>query len=245
MHDNIIRAFGYEIKSPYTFIAMELCERSLHDEINEQDGIGPEALRQLIQCLKEGFKCLMEYNVVHGDVKPKNILAVNGVYKLADFGLSMFAKADEKLKMAGGSFYHCHPTVFASNYWQKIGLPEEPKILLPREIDIYSVGVTLFQAISNNVPFDALDHKSMYKLITQKEKNSIRGAEVFGRFYYTDRLPKCTLHAARKKGMAQLLVKLLKVNIHIIKYFPNFSFDTHLNFHFCLTVAQRKRNDHF
>lgn len=213
MHVNLVRSFGYKHEPPYTFIAMELCERSLHEEIEQQDGIGPAALRQLIQCLKDGFKCLVKHNIVHGDVKPKNILVVNGIYKLADFGLSVFAKPDEKLYMVGGTFHYCHPDVFVANYWPQIGLSEMPVRLLPREIDIYSIGVTLFQSITNKLPFNAPNHQTMYKLITQKGKNSIRGTEVNGRYFYEEQLPKCTLYANQKKEMTKLLVQLLEVSI--------------------------------
>lgn len=213
MHDNLIRGFGYNFKPPYMYIAMELCEHSLHDEIEAQDGIGPEAFRQLLKCTNEGFKCLVKHSIVHGDVKPENILVANGIYKLADFGLSMFANAEEKLQMAGGSFFYCHPDVFESNFWRKIGLSEMPTRSLPSQIDIYSIGVTLFKSISNKLPFIASGHKEMYELITKKSKNSVRGIEVNGSHSYYDTLPKCTLQGYRKEMITKLLVQLLKVSI--------------------------------
>lgn len=213
MHENLIRGFGYKIEPPFTYIAMELCERSLHDEIEEQDGIGAEAFRQLLKCINEGFKCLVEHNIVHVDVKPKNILVANGIYKLADFGLSMFANAEEELILPGGSFSYCHPDVFESNFWQEIGLSEMPMRLLQRQIDIYSIGVTLFQSISNKLPFIASDHKKMYELITNKTENSVRGIEVNDSYSYYDTLSKCTLQGYRREMITKLLVQLLKVSI--------------------------------
>jgi serine/threonine protein kinase len=41
-------------------------------------------LRQLFNAFQE----LINKGVVHRDLKPENILINNGVYKLADFGLS-------------------------------------------------------------------------------------------------------------------------------------------------------------
>lgn len=152
MHNNIVRGFGYKEGRPYTLIAMEICERSLYDEIQVQDGIGPEAFQVLIKCLTAGLKCLFSHNIIHSDLKPHNILVMNGIYKLADFGLSQIVSSNEKLSMAGGSFHYCHPYVFEAAYWHEIGLPEMPTRLLPREIDIYSTGVLLYQAISNKIP---------------------------------------------------------------------------------------------
>lgn len=202
---------------------MELCQSSLLDEISAQDGIGPVALKQLIQCFKEGFKCMLKHDIVHCDIKPANILTLNGVYKITDFGLSMFAKPDQKLQMASGSFYHCHPDVFKAVFWSKIGLVEMPKDLLPREIDLYSIGVTLFQSISNKLPFIASEHKSMYELISEKPKDSVRGVEVNGCLLYEDRLPKCTLYGDQEKEMTQMLIRLLKVTyFHAYEFFKPF-----------------------
>lgn len=132
------------------------------------------------------------------------------------FFLSTFVKANETPKIQCGSFHYCHQYVFEAMFWQKIGLSEMPERLLPREIDIYSIGVTLYKSISNKLPFIASNHKSMYILITEKEKNSVRGIEVNCRYFYGEHLPKCSLQGHQKKAMTQLLVQLLKVNIFIM-----------------------------
>lgn len=211
INTNVIRAFGFEYEASHVFVAMELCERSLADEIFIQDGIGPLALCRLIESLKDGFKCLVENNIVHGDLKPDNILVVNNVYKLADFGLSSFAKINERVKLATGTFPYAHPDVFKSTYWEKIGLEKQPNATFPRQIDLYSMGVTIFEAITGKLPFNASNTQSMYKLIAEKPKTAVRGTEVHGGFYYYDEMAKCTLRPFQKFKMTQLLVKLLQV----------------------------------
>lgn len=136
MHTNVIRSFGFEYEKEHALIAMELCQHSLADEIDQQDGIGPLALTKLVKSIKEGFKCLVENNVVHGDIKPDNILVINGIYKLADFGLSSFAAIDERVNIASGTFSYSHPDVFKACFWSKIGLESRPTASFPREIYI-------------------------------------------------------------------------------------------------------------
>jgi len=43
-------------------------------------------MRQLVA----GYKELYDKNVIHGDIKPSNILIRNSVYKLSDYGLLNF-----------------------------------------------------------------------------------------------------------------------------------------------------------
>jgi serine/threonine protein kinase len=38
----------------------------------------------------KGYKVLYDKKILHQDLKPENVLIDNGLYKLADFGLSIF-----------------------------------------------------------------------------------------------------------------------------------------------------------
>lgn len=40
--------------------------------------------------LVKGYKILFDKKILHQDLKPENVLIDRGVYKLADFGLSIF-----------------------------------------------------------------------------------------------------------------------------------------------------------
>lgn len=44
----------------------------------------------LVYQLVSGYKVLFDSKILHQDIKPQNILIKDGVYKLADFGLSVF-----------------------------------------------------------------------------------------------------------------------------------------------------------
>lgn len=160
----IVNAIGFhEYKEDaHIYILMEVCERSLHEEIQINNGLNVSQLKNLIQCFVNGFRFLHQYNVVHGDIKPKNILILEGKFKLADFGLSMIASPNTRLSIAGGSFSYSHLSVFKMNFWPKIGI-EEPKEKLPWGIDLYFIGVTLFEAITCKQPFRASSCKTMYQ----------------------------------------------------------------------------------
>jgi len=45
--------------------------------------------------MNEGYKVLMNKNIIHRDIKPDNILISNDIIKLADFGLSKIISIEQ------------------------------------------------------------------------------------------------------------------------------------------------------
>ena len=98
-HPNIaqIYSFGQEQGMPY--IAMELVPNgSLDKEMTDHPGaLDPVYVMRLEQQLAEALACAADQGLVHGDVKPENVLfAEDGSARLVDFGLAaMQGDSDE------------------------------------------------------------------------------------------------------------------------------------------------------
>lgn len=207
----IVNAIGFhEYKEdPHIYILMEVCDRSLHEELQINNGLNVSQFKSLIRCFVNGFTFLHQYNIVHGDIKPGNILILNGKFKLADFGLSFIAPPNTRLSKAGGSFSYSHLSVFKMNFWSKIGI-KEPKEKLPWGIDLYSTGVTLYESITCKLPFRASSYKRMYKLISNKKQKHIRGVEVDGQYCYFSWLPCCSIKNEKiQKAIQSMILSLL------------------------------------
>lgn len=213
-HPYIVNALGFQ---EYTFdermyIIMEVCDRSLQDELDMNDGLNLSQFKELLTCFMIGFKFLRENNIVHGDIKPQNVLMLNGKFKLCDFGLSIIAAPNTRLKMASGTFSYCHPDVFKVMYWSRLGYSSQPNCDLPYDIDLYSTGVTLFQSITCKLPFRATNHQQMYRLLYWK-KDHIRGIEVDDGFFYFDGMPPCSIKFDYAMGEAvRALIKDLLIH---------------------------------
>ncbi|MGE0430630.1 MAG: serine/threonine-protein kinase [Planctomycetota bacterium] len=92
--------------------------------------------------------------LVHGDVKPANILCDNDngelVFKLTDFGLSVVAGMSGNAATVNGGT----PGYLAPEAWARDATPTQAQ-------DIYALGVTLFECATGQLPFRERDVRAM------------------------------------------------------------------------------------
>jgi len=149
-HPNIaqIYSFGQALGQPY--IVMELISGgSLDRMMAEQGPLNPAVVFHVGLQIAEGLREAAEAGLVHGDVKPENILFDNDKNaKLLDFGLAAMNKAPTA-EIWGTPFY----------------IPPEKVKKQPTDFrsDIYSLGATLYHAIAGVPPFDGTDISAVVK----------------------------------------------------------------------------------
>lgn len=113
----------------WSFIATVLAELSLRDLINEQPLRGAE-LSRLLKDIAVGLHHLHTKRLVHGDVKPANILRLESRWVIGDFGLTQKTGAHEPEGTIGYM------------------APERFKGLVTTRNDVYSFAVTAVVAAS-------------------------------------------------------------------------------------------------
>lgn len=113
----------------WSFIATALAELSLRDMVNEQPLRGEE-LTRLLADVAAGLHHLHTRRLVHGDVKPANILRLGNRWVIGDFGLTQKTGAHEPEGTIGYM------------------APERFKGLVTTKNDVYSFAVTAVVAAS-------------------------------------------------------------------------------------------------
>jgi serine/threonine protein kinase len=167
-HPNIaqIYSFGQALGQP--FIVMELLSGGSLDRMMAELGpLDPALVMHVGQQIAEGLREAAEAGLVHGDVKPENILFDNDKNaKLLDFGLAAMNKSPTA-EIWGTPFY----------------IPPEKVKKQPTDFrsDIYSLGATLYHAIAGVPPFDGTDITAVVKarfIADPAPLRSLRGSVV-------------------------------------------------------------------
>jgi hypothetical protein len=102
-------------------------------------GLPVDQALELLRGLASALHYLHELRVVHRDVKPANMLLVNGRVRLADVGL---AKALERTSTRGTST--ASPLYAAPELYQGV---------VSTRVDVYALGATAFELLTGRPPF--------------------------------------------------------------------------------------------
>lgn len=136
-----VYAFGESEGQPY--LVMELVQPDALDKMMKSGPVDAVTVLSIGKQIAQGLKAAAEHGLVHGDVKPENIL-INEAReaKLADFGIAALAgaKAAANNEVWGTPYYIAPETLRR----QKVDL----------RADIYSLGATLYHAIAGVPPFE-------------------------------------------------------------------------------------------
>ncbi len=144
-HTNIIHIYSFDEFDGQRYLVMELADCGSLDTRIERE----QRLREL-QVLDIGIKIAsaldmaLKHNLLHRDIKPGNILFnADQEPKLVDFGLARSPDADpDSTTVTEGTPYYVAP--------EKIKREKETFLS-----DMYSLGCTLYHALTGHVPFEA------------------------------------------------------------------------------------------
>ncbi|KAM3145950.1 hypothetical protein pb186bvf_001928 [Paramecium bursaria] len=163
-HPNIIRCLGVFQTKQYYQIVEELMEGQQLSSLLKAGPIDEGTARNYIQQILYAVTYLHDKNIIHRDLKPDNIMLTNksnnDVIKIIDFGTAKFLNPSQKLNQKLGTLYYMAPEVFKSGFDYKV--------------DVWSIGVILFQMLSGDNPFHANNETEVISKITSGNYNFVK-----------------------------------------------------------------------
>lgn len=144
-HPNLIDL--YDIRQDAqgdTWVVMEyvsgLCLQDALD--NNPHGLPVDEVLAWIHGIGAAVAYLHDHGIVHRDLKPGNVFSNEGVVKVGDYGLSKFISCSRRSGHTEsiGTVHYMAPEVANGRYG--------------KEIDVYALGVILYEMLTGRVPFE-------------------------------------------------------------------------------------------
>ncbi|MCC5841970.1 MAG: protein kinase [Opitutales bacterium] len=149
-HPRVVRVFDARILNPggYPYLVFEYLEGSDLKAMIEANRITLAESVKMAREVAEGLAHLHRHNVMHGDIKPANLLWTDHGVKIVDFNV---AKAAEDLMAQGGGTKHYLPSDYNGAVF--------PSADTRQDRDLFALGVTFYEAVTGRFPWpdDATD----------------------------------------------------------------------------------------
>ncbi|MFA6290575.1 MAG: protein kinase [Victivallales bacterium] len=127
------------------YVILEYAEDGDLARLLKQRKFSEEETLKLALDLIKGLKEFEKHGIVHFDIKPENIMISGNVYKLGDFGIATQREtATIPIKMEIWSTAAYLPPEYLND-----------SSAVSMKSDIYSLGITLYQAITGDNPFQS------------------------------------------------------------------------------------------
>ncbi len=158
-HPHILTVHDILAAGERQFIVMEYLEGKTLREILAERTFSAAEVASIAAMMGEALDYAHANGIIHRDVKPDNIFVLeNGNVKVADFGIAKMLKVSDST--------HTDVILGTPNYIA----PELVRgMAYDHRVDIFSLGVTLYETLSGRRPFDAdNDYAIIFKVASEE-----------------------------------------------------------------------------
>jgi serine/threonine protein kinase len=162
-HDNICGVVDFGDDPRFgLFMVMELLEgQALKDKLRKDGRLSPKAAADVMMQIAEAMRYVHSEGIVHGDIKPDNILLVRTVdrhrsVKLLDFGLAQFGDWEDNSIVRGTPEYLAPERIAKS----------PPSIAS----DIYALGILFYELLVGEPPYTGTTEEVLQEHVTGNVK---------------------------------------------------------------------------
>ena len=153
-HPNVVKLFGHFEDNHYCYFIMEYISKgNVYNllTLNKKKQLATKVVASIIKDVISATYFLHNMNppIIHRDIKPENVLLNDGIVaKLTDFGWSNYIEEEKERKTVCGT-----PIYLAPEIIKEKGHDEK--------VDIWCIGVLLFELMTGSIPFQGKDIESL------------------------------------------------------------------------------------
>ncbi len=126
------------------WVVMEFVAGETLDDViaHNANGLTPEEALAWLKGICDGVAHLHAQGLVHRDLKPGNVFREESIVKVGDYGLSKFISTSRRSGQTGsvGTVHYMAPEIAHGRYG--------------KEVDLYAIGIMLYEMLTGRVPFD-------------------------------------------------------------------------------------------
>lgn len=164
-HKNIVKLYDAGIHPQY-YLAMEYVPGRTLAEVVAKENLAHNVIGEIFSKLALALYHAHARNIVHGDIKPRNIIiSDNFEPKITDFGLAREKNVEKKHSRVQGTPAYLSPEQLSNNKVDK-------------RSDIYALGVTMYFALTGKLPFDEKSPAALFYQISHSSPTSLRSIDM-------------------------------------------------------------------
>jgi serine/threonine protein kinase len=160
-HPNIVSIYEIGQFESYHYFTMDFIEGETMQTLIKKRSSKRKKMVQILEKVARALQYAHERGVVHRDIKPSNILvSAEGEPKLTDFGLAKKLDTTTVLTESGATL----GTPFYMAPEQTLGSKD-----VDGRVDIYAMGVILYEVLAGRLPFNAGTLVDLYHKIVEED----------------------------------------------------------------------------
>ena len=142
-HPNVVNVYDVGEEAGVQYIVMELVEGiTLKEYIQKKGRLTPKEVISIAVQVCSGIEMAHNHSIVHRDIKPQNIMiSKEGKVKVTDFGIAKATSSNTISTNAMGSVHYTSPEQARGGFSDA-------------KSDIYSLGISMYEMITGQLPFD-------------------------------------------------------------------------------------------